>query len=140
MWLRYFLAGGLLSALAGAGSGCEKRASVEASPDVGPCRDGSEWRQRHGTSCVCCHKEFGVAGSVAHDAGVATVLVTDRNGREVEIAPNPFDNFFRHARMEPPLRAKIVFNNGEVRAMSEAAPHGSCNACHGETERALGDR
>ena len=139
MWIRDFVLASALLAIAIAG--CEKRTVTEAAPaDAGPCRDGSELRQRHGTSCICCHQEFGVAGSVAHDAGVASVLVTDRNGRELEIAPNPFDNFFRHYKMTPPLRAQIVFDNGEVRVMKQAAPHGSCNACHGEFERLLGER
>lgn len=81
-----------------------------------------------------------MAGSVAHDAGVAAVLVTDRNGLELEMAPNPFDNFFRHYKMTPPLRAQITFADGEVRTMQHEAAHGSCNACHGEVTKALGER
>jgi hypothetical protein len=148
MRIRFFLPLVSAAALAAAaGAGCERRRdpghgeeAAVAAADVGPCREGSKWHQRHGTSCLCCHQEFGVAGSVLHDAGIATVLVTDRNGEELEIAPNPFDNFFRHHKMTPPLRAQIVFRDGEVRTMEHAAPHGSCNACHGETVKPLGER
>lgn len=135
----------LASVIAIAAAACEERAATKAATqttaaEVGPCRDASEWQQRHGTSCICCHSEFGVAGSIAHDAGVSHVLITDKNGRELEIAPNPFDNFFRHQKMTPPLRAQIVFDDGEVRSMSAPAPHGSCNACHGENAKQLGER
>lgn len=141
MWIRVFLTGIALAAVSIPVVGYDRRTAAAVSvTDVGPCRDASEFRQRHGTSCLCCHEEFGVAGSVAHDAGIATVLITDRNGRELEIAPNPFDNFFRHAKMTPPLRAQIVFENGEVRSMKEPAPHGSCNACHGEIANTIGER
>ena len=121
--------GAVLTALvAGEGRAARRHGPVLSSIDVGACVDGSEFVQRHGTNCVCCHTEFGVAGSVMHDAGVVEVLVTDRNGVEVEIAPNPFDNFFRHYALEPPFRAQITMADGSVRVMDERAPHGSCNA------------
>ena len=142
MRIRFFLVASILALSAVIGSGCDKGKSAgrAAHGDVGPCREGAAFDQRHGTSCLCCHHEYGVAGSVAHDAGVRVVLVTDKNGQELEIAPNPFDNFFRHYEMTPPLRAQIVFTNGETRTMEHAAPHGSCNACHGEHAKPLGER
>lgn len=121
--------------------GCERRSSSSSRPvDAGTCREGIAWQQRHGTSCLCCHQEFGIAGSVAHDAGVVRVLVTGSDGQELEAAPNGFDNFFRHFQLVPPLRATITFRDGEVRTMDHPAPHGSCNACHGETTGMLGER
>jgi len=142
-WLRECLA--VCATFVIAVAGCDRRPSATdehttTAADVGPCRDGVEWYQRHGTSCVCCHKEFTVAGSVQPDAGVVSVLVTDRDGRELEIAPNPFANFFRHTKMTPPLRARIRFEDGEERVMEHAAPHGSCNACHGDLAPRLGQR
>jgi hypothetical protein len=140
MGFRFFVALAALGVAVATGA-CRRRATTEAaSVDVGPCRDGSEWQQRHGTSCLCCHKEFGVAGSVAHDGGVATILITDSEGRQVEMAPNPYDNFFRHRQLTPPFRAQLTFADGEVRRMSKDAPHGSCNACHGSIASALGER
>lgn len=109
--------------------------------DFGPCRTGEPRLERHGTSCMCCHEgTFTVAGSVARDAGVAWILVTDRDGRHLQMAVNPHDNFFRHRQLVPPLTATIVFEDGEVRTMPEPAPHGSCNGCHGETAKPLGER
>jgi hypothetical protein len=96
------------------------------------CTTGDPDVERHGTSCLCCHDgDFGVAGSVARDAGVARILVTDRDGRVADMAPNPYGNFFRRRQLSPPLTARIVLDDGRVRAMTTAAPHGSCNACHG---------
>jgi hypothetical protein len=112
-----------------------------APADFAPCRVGEKLRERHGTSCLCCHNgEFGVAGSVAHDAGVSTIFVSDAEGRTASMFPNIFDNFFQHRQLTPPLTPMIIFDNGEVRTMKQKAPHGSCNACHGETIRPLGER
>lgn len=109
--------------------------------NVGPCSDGDPDRERWGTSCLCCHTgEFGVAGSLARDAGVAMVVVADRNGRTAEMPPNVFDNFFQHRNLEPPLTAVVTFADGEQRAMKSPAPHGSCNACHGVATSRLGSR
>ena len=137
---------GLAVGLLGALTACTGKdgASSEASPaaiDYGPCRTGDPRLERHGTSCMCCHEgTFTVAGSVARDAGVAWILVTDRDGRHLQMAVNPHDNFFRHRQLLPPLTATIVFEDGEVRTMPEPAPHGSCNGCHGETAKPLGQR
>jgi len=130
----------LIAVVAGRGYRARDDRRQLTSIDVGPCIDGSEFVQRHGTNCVCCHNEFGVAGSVSHDAGVVEVLVTDANGVEVAMAPNPFDNFFRHYVLEPPFRAQITLSDGSQRTMDHEAPHGSCNACHGVDEKMLGER
>lgn len=130
----------------GAVTACTSKdgATSEATPaatDFGACRSGEPSLERHGTSCMCCHEgTFSVAGSIARDAGVAWILVTDRDGRNLQMAVNPHDNFFRHRQLNPPLTATIVFEDGEVRTMREPAPHGSCNGCHGETAKTLGRR
>ncbi len=109
--------------------------------DVGSCFDGDPNRERWGSNCLCCHEtEFGVAGSVVSDSAVKTILVTDPRGRSAEMSPNFFDNFFRHQKLEPPLTATITFSDGERRRMKSTAPHGSCNACHGQSVPMLGSR
>ena len=108
---------------------------------VGPCRDGDPDRERWGSSCLCCHAEsFGVAGSVAHDAGVSQVFVRDRDGKTAEMFVNPYDNFFQHRNLVAPLTVTVRFEDGTERVMRDPAPHGSCNACHGETTARLGTR
>lgn len=109
--------------------------------DLGPCLDGDPNRERWGSNCVCCHEtEFGVAGSLLPDSAVETIFVADQRGRSAEMSPNFFDNFFRHQKLTPPLTATITFSDGEQRRMQSAALHGSCNACHGQSEPMLGSR
>jgi cytochrome c5 len=125
---------------------CSQESRVEEAPRVdrsavGPCRDGDPDRERWGTSCLCCHAEsFGVAGSVAHDAGVLEIFVRDRDGKTAEMFVNPYDNFFQHRNLVAPLTAVVRYEDGTERTMRSAAPHGSCNACHGETVPRIGTR
>lgn len=110
-------------------------------PTFGPCTEGDPSKERHGSSCLCCHKsDFGVAGSVAADAGIAEIIVWDKNGDTAQMAPNPHDNFFRRRKLEPPISAVIFFDDGTQKTMSAPAPHGSCNACHGQSVAMLGAR
>ena len=81
-----------------------------------------------------------MAGSVAHDGGESQVFVTDRDGRTVEMYVNPYDNFFQHRYLVAPLRVTVRFEDGSERRMREPAPHGSCNACHGEAAPRVGAR
>jgi hypothetical protein len=98
---------------------------------AGECVDGDESQERWGTDCGCCHQgEFSVAGSVSQEAAVERVVVEDAAGTRLEMIPNPYRNFFRHAPLVAPLRANIVLIDGRVRAMKRDAPHGSCNRCH----------
>ncbi len=128
---------GVISATACSSSGT---AASAAAVDVGPCRDGDHDRERWGTSCLCCHTgEFGVAGSLAPDAGVVDIFVEDRDGRTAEMSPDIFDNFFRHRKLTPPLSTTITFADGDQRTM-QAVPHGSCNACHGVSVPLVGSR
>jgi hypothetical protein len=121
--------------------GCAGHGSSDVSPGVGACQDGDPLRERWGTDCLCCHAtEFGVAGSLEPDAGISMISVSDREGRSDEMSPDLFDNFFRHQKLTPPLNAVVTFANGEQRRMRSAAPHGSCNACHGNSEPRLGSR
>lgn len=134
--------------LMGGAAGCSSRSpaagsadagSADAAPDLGACRDGDREHQRYGANCLCCHKDtFGVAGSVAHDAGVELVKVRDRDGKIAEMYVNTYDNFFQHRRLTPPISATIVFADGTERTMPEPAPHASCNACHGQKTPLLG--
>jgi hypothetical protein len=129
----------LLWAALQACSGGQDGASA-APIDVGPCRDGDPNRERWGTSCLCCHThDFGVAGSVAKGSGVVDVFVEDRDGRTAQMSPDIFDNFFRHRKLTPPLVATVTFADGEQRVMP-AAPHGSCNGCHGVSVSLVGSR
>lgn len=128
-----FIALGLL-----VGAGCTAASSTSnvaaTPPDYGRCRDGEEDRERWSANCLCCHDgEFGVAGSIAHDAGVVKVKIRDRDGKIAEMFPNPYDNFFQHRPLTPPLSATVVLEDGSERTMRDPAPHGSCNGCHGES-------
>ena len=68
------------------------------------------------------------------------MLLTDVEGRHLQIAPNPHDNFFRHVKLRPPIHATLVYADGTVRTMKQDAPHGSCNQCHGASAPVLGAR
>lgn len=96
----------------------------------GRCDGGDPSRERTGTNCFCCHSQFGVAGSAV--GAVDRVIVVGADGKGVDMAVNPYGNFFRHRKLEPPLRARVVLVDGQVREMRGDAPHGSCNACHVE--------
>jgi hypothetical protein len=111
--------------------GSEHPAYVDDGPRSG-CGDGDVFEQRRGTACLCCHAdEFSVAGSVARTGPpVARVIVTDRIGRAVDMAPNAFFNFFRHFELSPPLRPVVYAADGRELAMKQPAASGDCNACH----------
>ncbi len=95
------------------------------------CSGGDPLRERYGTDCLCCHEELGVAGSVDVDGPpIARVVVTDARGRRAIMAPNPYGNFFRHVRLEPPLEVLVEAVDGRVLEMQSKSPHGSCNGCH----------
>ena len=96
------------------------------------CIDGDEAMQRHNAPCVCCHAEFGVAGSVDQSRGaVIRVVVRDAFGNTDEMQPNVFGNFFRHQKLTPPLTPIVFGDDGRALTMKSPAPHGNCNACHG---------
>lgn len=121
--------------------GTASASATATARDTSACAPGDPSKERHGTDCMCCHGDkFGIAGSIAHDAGVAWVLVTDSRNRHLQIAPNPHDNFFRHQELVPPISATVVFEDGEVRTMRTPAPSGSCNSCHGLGVAAIGKR
>ena len=95
------------------------------------CAAGVKLEERWGTACACCHDtEFPVAGSVTRSGAVAAVVVRDAVGTELRIPPNEYFNFFRHAKVTPPLRASLVLIDGGQREMKSDAPSGDCNACH----------
>ena len=95
------------------------------------CTNGDSTNQRHGATCLCCHAEFGVAGSIDPDGvAVAAVVVTDARGAVATMSPNAFGNFFRHFAMEPPFQARVIGADGRERSMRALAPSGDCNGCH----------
>lgn len=98
---------------------------------LAPCSDGDPAAERWGSTCICCHEEFGVAGSIAHGTTVARVILTAADGEVVTLAPNRFDNFFRHYPLALPLRAAVEGPDGRRVEMAPDAPTGDCNACHG---------
>lgn len=138
--LTVVFSGAVLLACASPAAEGEPESSTVALRDTTQCVQGDKTRERHGTDCLCCHTEFGVAGSIERDTRVDWVLLTDSEGRYLQIAPNPHDNFFRHAKLRPPIHATLVFADGTVRTMKQDAPHGSCNQCHGATAPGLGAR
>ena len=102
-------------------------------PEPAACRDGSESVQRYGTDCLCCHAEFGVAGSVDHEGPrIARITVLGAEGGKAEMAPNEFDNFFRHIQLTPPLEVTVLGVDGLTSTMPMPADSGSCNRCHGD--------
>jgi hypothetical protein len=123
---------GLALALVGcsAGDGGDAKSSrLGAAPSV--CTDGDPTQQRHGATCLCCHAELGVAGSIDPTGPpVATVIVTDATGQVATMSPNAFGNFFRHFDLTPPLAARVVGPSGDELRMQSQAPSGDCNACH----------
>ena len=121
--------------------GCTSDGSAVTVATEGPrqCADaGDPARERHGSDCLCCHAttEFGIAGSIAPGSPIDRIVVTDSDGNVADMAPNAYDNFFRHVSLKPPLTARVVFADGTDRTMRELAPHGSCNSCHAESGQA----
>jgi hypothetical protein len=116
------------------GLGCSEppsEAATARAAEAGTCLEGDESLERHGTACLCCHEgEFGVAGSVAPDSPVDRITVIDAVGQRAVMAPNPYDNFFRHVPMEPPLSVTMWLDDGTTKTMTDA-PSGDCNTCHG---------
>jgi hypothetical protein len=100
-------------------------------PAPSACQDGDENEQRWSTDCICCHTEFGVAGSVDPlGPAVARVLVTDVHGAQDDMAPNPYSNFFRHLQLKGPLSVTVFSPDGRALTMPLLAPDGACNRCH----------
>lgn len=126
--------------------------------DVEPvCTSKKNWtggneedpRMHPGVACIDCHTSMDegpdllVAGTVyptGHEPddcyGSASILVhvTDASDRTVELRTNSAGNFLLEdgeapAGFGPPYRVEVVSDVG-TRAMSSAAPHGDCNACH----------
>jgi hypothetical protein len=95
------------------------------------CSDGPRPEQRYGSTCVCCHAEFGVAGSIDREGPpVSRIVVTDARGDVADTAPNMFSNFFRHFAMTGPFRAVAYGPDGRSIEMQADAPSADCNACH----------
>ncbi len=87
--------------------------------------------ERHGTDCACCHDEFGLSGSVAPGSGITRIRLSDGAGLRLDVAVNPYENFFRHVELQQPVLASVVLADGTEIGMKAPAP-GNCNACHQE--------
>ena len=121
----------LLSCIGCSGSAGDGTPGNEA--DTSLCATGMPERERHGGDCLCCHSgEFSVAGSTLPSAEIQRVIVRDANGLILVMPVDPYDNFFQHTAVAPPLRASIVDARGRERIMQMLAPRGSCNACHAD--------
>jgi hypothetical protein len=113
---------------------CQTTESAPASQGGRP--DGDETRERAGSNCFTCHSQFSVAGT-AQSGGVRKIELTDSDGAKAIMYPNPYGNFFRHVRLEPPFDIRVTMKDGSIREMRDA-PHGSCNACHHDLENSAG--
>jgi mono/diheme cytochrome c family protein len=99
-----------------------------------------------GMACIQCHTSddgprFSIAGTVyptAHEPDLcngadgqsgARVVITDTDGRAIELEPNRAGNFFAEQRIPLPYRAKVVYM-GRERVMTTPQTSGDCNACH----------
>jgi hypothetical protein len=121
----------VLLALVGAAAAVLVSACGAEADDPAACIDGDEHAQRYGTDCLCCHDEFGVAGSVDKASSeIESVEVTGTEGGLNWMVPNSFGNFFRHHKLTPPLTATVKYADGRVVTMVSKAPHGGCNRCH----------
>ena len=104
------------------------------------CEGGDRTREQHGTDCLCCHEEYGAAGSVEIGGPpVRRISLTDATGYEVIVTPNPYGNFFVRMPLTAPLAVAVEGMDGQV-FRKEAVEHGSCNRCHtgGEVRRVYG--
>lgn len=97
-----------------------------------------------GKPCLNCHDQtFTLAGTVyatGHepdlcrgvDAGAATVVVTDHDGRVVELPTNAAGNFWTPVPLSFPVRVHLADAAGKTRRMESelSLAMRNCNACH----------
>jgi hypothetical protein len=81
-----------------------------------------------GVDCMTCH-DFSAAGTVFTDAGGAAADVIVVVGGE-ELRSNAAGNFFTAKSIPFPAATEVRAGSG-VRRMSQLAPSGACNNCHG---------
>lgn len=117
------------------------------------CTSGEYWRggeneqMRPGEACVECHTRedegplYSIAGTLyptGHEPddckGVtsafgAKVVITDANGKVVELNVNASGNFVYSGSIATPYTAKVVSADGE-RPMFSPQSNGDCNTCH----------
>ena len=119
--------------LAASCSASNESSSIVLDRDTTGCIDGDRDAGRRGTECLCCHtREFSVAGSIDPTSKpVRQVIVEDGFGHSAVMSPDSDGNFFRHDPLVPPLRARIVGEDGRVAQMASGA-EASCNRCHGD--------
>jgi hypothetical protein len=122
------------------------RLAVAAAAAVGCGIPAEGPMMQPGRNCLSCHSAGGgadppwtAAGTVfprfndPADAGVQGVHVTlvDAGGRSITLSTNAAGNFYTREPLLFPVRASIE-KAGTRRAMVAPAPHGGCNACHGD--------
>jgi hypothetical protein len=117
------------------------------------CTSGDYWERgenaqmRPGEACVECHvreqegPRFSIAGTLyptGHEPdrcnGVgpafgAQIVITDANGKVVELDVNAAGNFTYTGSIAAPYTAKVVSADGE-RPMITPQTNGDCNTCH----------
>lgn len=112
----------------------ERAPNIEEGPTMAP-----------GGACISCHSQgegpsFTIAGTVmpgAHDGDVCqgvsgvTVVITDADGKVIELTTNSVGNFSYEGPVAKPFSAKVVSADGENAMMAEQT-NGDCNSCHTE--------
>lgn len=101
---------------------------------------------RSGENCLSCHRAGGqasnkpwtAAGTVfraadsALDEGVegATIIIKDKNDKEVRLTSNSVGNFYTPEPLEKPLRMAIEYEGRRQEMPIELDAQGACNGCH----------
>jgi hypothetical protein len=109
---------------------------------------GENLSMEPGNACITCHKknsgapQYAVGGTVyptGHEparckaTGVAgaVVVITDKNGKKVNLTVNTVGNFAASGTLAVPYTAEVQFG-GKTRAMIAPQTDGDCNKCHTE--------
>jgi mono/diheme cytochrome c family protein len=96
-----------------------------------------------GLACVDCHAQnggpkFTLAGTVFAGAAPddclgakATIVITDADGKSIEIGANESGNFYTNLAVKMPYQAKIVSaDKKKSKIMLSPQSTGDCNTCH----------
>ncbi len=91
-----------------------------------------------GENCLDCHSSgdvvFSAAGTVFDGSGNGvsgvTVSITDGTSTTRTTTTNEVGNFYFRDPLTPPLHPTLTMGTDTV-SMSNGAPNGACNTCHG---------
>ncbi|MEW5850770.1 MAG: hypothetical protein AB2A00_18425 [Myxococcota bacterium] len=111
-----------------------------AAVDAGGCEEGNPDEERRGTDCLCCHEEFGIAGTFSRESVPPRwVKVRDATGAVFTMGLNTHGNFFHFTKVTPPIEAWTEDADGGVlNRMQARVAESSCNRCHREGGEAGG--